>query len=288
MFKEDTLKGKTILITGGGSGLGLEMAKKFASLGAGIAICGRTESKLKKAAGEIASKGDIQVETYVCDVRNYDRVKEMVAEIVEDFGAMDGLVNNAAGNFLSASEDLTPGGFKAIVDIVLHGSFNCTHAFGNYLIDSDRPGNILSIVTTYAEDTGSAFVLPSACAKSGVLTMTRSLAYEWATYGIRLNAIAPGPFPTEGAWTRLVPDESFEEKFLSKIPAGRYGEPEELANLAAFLMSDMSPYLTGDCITIDGGERLAAGQFNFIDQLAPREKLKQFFKAMKPENKKES
>ncbi len=288
MFTEDTLKGKTILITGGGSGLGLEMAKKFASLGANIAICGRTESNLKNAAEEIASKGDIQVETYVCDVRNYDRVKDMTQSIVDDFGAIDGLVNNAAGNFLSASEDLTPGGFKAIIDIVLHGSFNCTHAFGNYLIDNDRPGNVLSIVTTYAEDTGSAFVLPSACAKSGVLTMTRSLAYEWATYGIRLNAIAPGPFPTEGAWTRLVPDESFEEKFLSKIPAGRYGEPEELANLAAFLMSDMSPYLTGDCITIDGGERLAAGQFNFIDQLAPREKLKQFFKTMKPENKKDS
>ncbi len=287
MFKEDTLEDKTILITGGGSGLGLEMAKKFASLGAGIAICGRTESKLENAAEEIAFEGEGQVETYVCDVRDYERVSEMITEITEDFGGMDGLVNNAAGNFLAASEDLTPGGFKAIIDIVLHGSFNCTHCFGNYLIDNDREGNILSIVTTYAEDTGSAFVLPSACAKSGVLTMTRSLAYEWATYGIRLNAIAPGPFPTEGAWTRLVPDESFEEKFLSKIPAGRYGEPEELANLAAFLMSDMSPYLTGDCITIDGGERLAAGQFNFIDQLAPREQLKQFFNAMKPDGNKD-
>jgi len=285
MFKENTLKDQTILITGGGSGLGLEMAKKFASLGAKIAICGRTESKLKNGAEEIASKGDVQVETYVCDVRNHDRVTEMVDEIVEDFGAMDGLVNNAAGNFLSASEDLSPGGFKAIIDIVLHGSFNCTHVFGNYLIDNDRKGNVLSIVTTYAEDTGSAFVLPSACAKSGVLTMTRSLAYEWATYGIRLNAIAPGPFPTEGAWTRLVPDESFEEKFLAKIPAGRYGEAEELSNLAAFLMSDMAEYMTGECVVIDGGERLAGGQFNFIDQLAPREKLKEFFMAMKKSNK---
>ena len=283
MFKEDTLKDKTILVTGGGSGLGLEMSRKFASLGANIAICGRTESKLENAAEEISEQGDIQVGTYQCDVRDHDRVTEMVAEIVDDFGAMDGLVNNAAGNFLAASEDLTPGGFKAIIDIVLHGSFNCTHAFGNYLIDNEREGNILNIVTTYADDFGSAFVLPSACAKSGVLTMTRSLAYEWATYGIRLNAIAPGPFPTEGAWTRLVPDENFEEKFLSRIPTGRYGEPEELANLAAFLMSDLSPYLTGDCITIDGGERLAAGQFNFIDKLAPREKLKQFFEAMKPQ-----
>lgn len=281
MFTSDTLQDQTILITGGGSGLGLEMAKKFTSLGANIAICGRTQSKLENAAKEIRAEGDGEVQTYVCDVRNYNGVEEMIEAIVEDFGSMEGLVNNAAGNFLAASEDLSPGGFKAIVDIVLHGSFNCTHVFGNYLIDQDKGGSILSIVTTYAEGTGSAFVLPSACAKSGVLTMTRSLAYEWATYDIRLNAIAPGPFPTEGAWTRLVPDDSFEEKFLSKIPAGRYGEPEELANLATFLISDMAPYITGECVVIDGGERLSAGQFNFIDKLAPREKLKQFFQAMK-------
>jgi NAD(P)-dependent dehydrogenase (short-subunit alcohol dehydrogenase family) len=285
MFTSDTLQDQTILITGGGSGLGLEMAKKFASLGANIAICGRTVSKLENASEDIADQGDGQVEIYECDVRDYDRVKEMIGEIVNNFGAMDGLVNNAAGNFLAASEDLSPGGFKAIIDIVLHGSFNCTHAFGNYLIDNDRKGNVLSIVTTYAEDTGSAFVLPSACAKSGVLTMTRSLAYEWATYGIRLNAIAPGPFPTKGAWTRLVPDESFEEKFLAKVPMDRYGEPDELANLATFLMSDMAEYMTGECVVIDGGEKLAAGQFNFIDQLAPREKLKEFFAAMKKKTK---
>jgi NAD(P)-dependent dehydrogenase (short-subunit alcohol dehydrogenase family) len=285
MFTSDTLQDQTILITGGGSGLGLEMAKKFASLGANIAICGRTVSKLENASEDIADQGDGQVEIYECDVRDYDRVKEMIGEIVDNFGAMDGLVNNAAGNFLAASEDLSPGGFKAIIDIVLHGSFNCTHAFGNYLIDNDRKGNVLSIVTTYAEDTGSAFVLPSACAKSGVLTMTRSLAYEWATYGIRLNAIAPGPFPTKGAWTRLVPDESFEEKFLAKVPMDRYGEPDELANLATFLMSDMAEYMTGECVVIDGGEKLAAGQFNFIDQLAPREKLKEFFAAMKKKTK---
>jgi len=285
MFTSDTLQDQTILITGGGSGLGLEMAKKFASLGANIAICGRTVSKLENASEDIADQVDGQVEIYECDVRDYDRVKEMIGEIVNNFGAMDGLVNNAAGNFLAASEDLSPGGFKAIIDIVLHGSFNCTHAFGNYLIDNDRKGNVLSIVTTYAEDTGSAFVLPSACAKSGVLTMTRSLAYEWATYGIRLNAIAPGPFPTKGAWTRLVPDESFEEKFLAKVPMDRYGEPDELANLATFLMSDMAEYMTGECVVIDGGEKLAAGQFNFIDQLAPREKLKEFFAAMKKKTK---
>lgn len=281
MFTDDTLEGQTILITGGGSGLGLAMAQKFASLGSNIAICGRTEEKLQNAVKKITEAGNnISVEYYVADVRDYERIREMVGQIVSDFGEMTGLVNNAAGNFLAASEDLSPGGFKAVVDIVLHGSFNCTHVFGNYLIDEDKEGNILNMVTTYSESTGSAFVLPSACGKAGVLAMTRSLAYEWATYGIRLNAIAPGPFPTKGAWSRLVPDEDFEDKFLSKIPAHRYGDSKELANLAAFLMSDMAPYITGECVVIDGGERLAAGQFNFIDQLAPREKLKDFFKQL--------
>ncbi|SMO72713.1 SDR family oxidoreductase [Fodinibius sediminis] len=281
MFTSDTLKDETILITGGGSGLGLAMARKCASLGSNIAICGRTEEKLQKGAEKIKEMGSGgTVRYYVADVRDYDRVKEMMRQIIADFGKMTGLVNNAAGNFLSASEDLSPGGFKAVVDIVLHGSFNCTHVFGNYLIGEERAGNILNMVTTYAESTGSAFVLPSACGKAGVLAMTRSLAYEWATYGIRLNAIAPGPFPTEGAWERLMPDESAEKKFLSKIPAGRYGDKEELANLAVFLMSDMASYITGECVVIDGGERLAAGQFNFIDKLAPREKLKEFFKSM--------
>ena len=197
MFTDNTLTGQTILITGGGSGLGLAMAKKFASVGSNIAICGRTEDKLQQATEEITAAGtdDISVKYYVADVRDYERIESMIGEIIDDFGDMTGLINNAAGNFLAASEDLTPGGFEAVVDIVLHGSFNCTHVFGNYLIDNEKAGSILNMVTTYSEDTGSAFVLPSACGKAGVLAMTRSLAYEWATYGIRLNAIAPGPFP---------------------------------------------------------------------------------------------
>jgi NAD(P)-dependent dehydrogenase (short-subunit alcohol dehydrogenase family) len=280
MFKEDTLKNEVILITGGGSGLGLSMAKKFAELGADIAICGRTEKKLKDATEELKEHGT-NVRWYSVDVREYEAVGEMFSSIISDFGKLTGLVNNAAGNFLSASEDLSPGGFKAIVDIVLHGSFNCTHHFGNYLIDNKKEGNILNIVTTYAEDAGSAFVLPSACSKAGVLAMTRSLAFEWGTYGIRVNAIAPGPFPTEGAWTRLFPTRKFEKKYLEKIPAGRYGGHEELANLAAFLMSDLAPYITGECVTIDGGEKLSAGQFNFIDGLMSRGKLKSIFKMMK-------
>jgi NAD(P)-dependent dehydrogenase (short-subunit alcohol dehydrogenase family) len=280
MFKEDTLKNEVILITGGGSGLGLSMAMKFAELGADIAICGRTEKKLEKATEELRKHGT-DVRWYCMDVREYNKVGEMFDQIIKDFGKITGLVNNAAGNFLSASEDLTPGGFKAIVDIVLHGSFNCTHHFGNYLIKQKEKGNILNIVTTYAEGSGSGFVLPSACSKAGVLAMTRSLAFEWGTYNIRVNAIAPGPFPTEGAWTRLFPTKKFEKKYLEKIPAGRYGEHEELANLAAFLMSDMAPYITGECVTIDGGEKLSAGQFNFIDSVMSRGKLKMAFKMLK-------
>ena len=283
MFTEDTLADKTILITGGGSGLGLAMAKGFARHGANIAICGRTEEKLKKAIQAIQSEREgSEARYYICDVRDHEAVSRMIASIVADFGSMEGLVNNAAGNFLSASEDLSPGGFKAIVDIVLHGSFNCTHAFGNYLINSKKEASILNIVTTYAEGTGCAFVLPSACSKAGVLAMTRSLAFEWAEYGIRLNAIAPGPFPTEGAWSRLVPDKLIEKKFINKIPMKRYGKHEELANLATFLMSDMAPYITGENVVIDGGERLQAGQFNFINDLMSRKKLKAAFKAMKP------
>jgi NAD(P)-dependent dehydrogenase (short-subunit alcohol dehydrogenase family) len=280
MFKKDTLQNETILITGGGSGLGLSMAHTFAELGADIAICGRTEEKLQKATDELKKQGT-NVQYYVTDVRDYEAVGEMFNKAISDFGQLTGLVNNAAGNFLSASEDLTPGGFKAVVDIVLHGTFNCTHHFGNHRIKKKGSGNILNIVTTYAEDAGSAFVLPSACSKAGVLAMTRSLAFEWAEYNIRVNAIAPGPFPTEGAWTRLFPTKKFEKKYLDKIPAGRYGRHEELANLAAFLMSDLAPYITGESVTIDGGEKLSAGQFNFIDSMMSRNKLKAVFKMMK-------
>ena len=190
MFTNDTLANKTILVTGGGSGLGLAMAKRFGELGARLAICGRTEVKLRNAAREISATG-AKVLTHGVDIREYDNVGEMIQRIVGEFGALDGLVNNAAGNFLSASEDLSPNAFKAVVDIVLTGSFNCTQQFGKYLIENKKNGSILSIVTTYTES-GSAFVLPSACAKAGVYALTTSLATEWGMYGIRLNPINGG------------------------------------------------------------------------------------------------
>lgn len=280
MFTRDTLRNKSILVTGGGSGLGLAMAKRFGELGARVAICGRTEEKLRHAANEIAATG-ARVLTHVVDVRDYEGVGRMIQQIVREFGTLDGLVNNAAGNFLAASEDLSSNAFKSVVDIVLTGSFNCTQHFGKYLIAQKRPGVVLSIVTTYTE-TGSAFVLPSACAKAGVYAMTTSLATEWGPYGIRLNAIAPGLFPTEGAWSRLMPDPSLIEKYRAKVPLGRFGKHEELANLAAFLMSDLSSYITGACVTIDGGERLQSGQFNTLAQVMPRDQLKELFRMMKP------
>ena len=272
MFEKSTLQEKSILVTGGGSGLGLSMAKHFAKFGAKVAICGRSQDRLDKAAVELAKSGS-KIFTYSVDVRDYEAVGTMMDRVIDEFGELNGLVNNAAGNFLSATEDLSPNGFKAIVDIVLHGTFNSTHHFGKRLIDSNKPGVIVNIVTTYAEN-GCGFVVPSACAKAGVLAMTKSLAFEWATYGIRLNAIAPGPFPTEGAWMRLMPNKETEEKFKKRIAMGRYGEHYELANLAVYLMSDLSPYLTGDCVTIDGGERLQAGQFNYLAEIAPRPELK--------------
>ncbi len=287
MFKEDLLQGRTILVTGGGSGLGLAMAKKFASLSANVAICGRTEEKLKNAVVEIQGENvSVQVKYYQVDVRDYEKVGEMMEKIVGDFGDLDGLVNNAAGNFLAMSEDLSYNGFKTIVDIVLFGTFNATHHFGKYLIANKKQGDILNIVTTYT-DLGSPYVLPSATAKAGVKAMTGSLAAEWGPYGIRVNAIAPGPFPTKGAWSRLIPSEDLKKTIINRIPMKRAGNPEELANLAAFLFSDLAKYITGEVITIDGGERLAGTEFAIIDQLVPdKETLRNFFRQIKEATRK--
>ncbi|MCL4150248.1 UNVERIFIED_CONTAM: hypothetical protein GTU68_017687 [Idotea baltica] len=283
MFKEDSLKGKTILVTGGGSGLGKEMSRSFLELGANVAICGRSQDRLDAAVKELSSAGPVWAQS--CDVRDEKSVTELIEGTVKHFGSLHGLVNNAAGNFYSASEDLSSNGFQTVVDIVLLGTFHCTQAAGKYWIENKLPGNVINITTTYTQ-TGSAFVLPSACAKAGVYALTTTLAYEWATYNIRLNAISPGPIPTEGAWKRLMPGADFEELYKKRLPMGRFGTPDELGNLASFLMSDLSSYINGSCITMDGGEHLQGGEFNFLTQMMDRKSLKGLFSQMKSKQKK--
>ncbi|MEM6641667.1 MAG: SDR family oxidoreductase [Bacteroidota bacterium] len=268
MLRPEALKGKTIIVTGGGTGLGKSMGSYFSSLGANLVITSRKMEVLEKTAGEITKETGFPVHCVACDVRQYDQVERVISEAKEQFGQVDVLLNNAAGNFISPTERLSHRAFDTVVDIVLKGSYNFTLAMGKDWIETKRPGNILSIVTTYAW-TGSGYVVPSACAKSGVLAMTRSLAVEWAKYGIRSNAIAPGPFPTEGAWDRLLPGD-LKKKYdpANKVPLGRVGDHQELANLAAYLVSDFSAYINGEVITIDGAEWLkGAGEFNMLDAL---------------------
>ena len=286
MFDTKILKERSVLVTGGGSGLGLAMAMKFASYGAKVTIAGRTLDRLQRAAEEIravAREGG-EVDYQPVDVREPAEVDSLVAHAVERFGKVDSLVNNAAGNFLVTSEDLTPNGFDAVVKTVLHGSVWCTLAVGRHLLERKAPGSVVSVVTTYAW-TGTGFALPSACAKAGVLAMTRSLAVEWGEHGIRLNAVAPGPIPTEGAWSRLMAFPQAEKNTLERIPLGRLGTPEELANLVVFLLSDLCPYQTGDCITMDGGEWLAgAGEFSDYRKI-PREVFKEALEKMRPKKR---
>ena len=263
MLLPGALKGKAAMITGGGSGLGKSMGKYLAKLGADLAIIGRNEEKLRKAAKEIETESGQKVYCYPADVRDYERLGEVVKQAGKDLPYLNILINNAAGNFISPSERLSHRAFDAVVDIVLKGSFYMTQLMAKQWIAKKTSGTVLSITTTYAW-TGSPYVVPSACAKAGVLAMTRSLAVEWAKYKIRLNAIAPGPFPTEGAWSRLMPGD-LAKKFNPKkiIPVGRYGEHQELANLAAYLVSDYSAFINGEVVTIDGGEWLqGAGEFS--------------------------
>jgi len=268
MLRDDALKGKTIVITGGGTGLGKAMGTYFLKLGANLVITSRKLEVLQKTANEMAEETGGQVLAVQCDVRDYTQVEAVLAQTIEKFGKVDGLLNNAAGNFISPTERLSANAFSSIIDIVLKGSVNCTLAFGKHWIAAKQPASILNIVTTYAF-TGSAYVVPSACAKGGVLAMTRSLAVEWGKYGIRTNAIAPGPFPTKGAWDRLLPGDLTEKfDFKTRVPLKRVGENQELANLAAFLISDFAGYINGEVITIDGGEWLqGAGQMNGLEAI---------------------
>jgi len=263
VFEKNMFKGRAIFLTGGGTGLGRSMALHFAALGARLFIVGRREEPLKQVCGEIRAAGG-EAGYATCDVRDYAAVEAAAENAVQLFGHIDTLVNNAAGNFIARTEKLSASAFNAVIAIVLNGSFHCTQAFGKRWIAAKSGGNVVNIVTTYASaNCGSAFVVPSACAKAGVLAMTTSLAVEWAKYGIRLNAIAPGPFPTEGAWSRLMASKQFEEHAKEKAPMKRFGRHEELTNLAAFLLSDMAEYINGECVVIDGGQWIrGAGEFN--------------------------
>ncbi|MFC4768366.1 SDR family oxidoreductase [Effusibacillus consociatus] len=266
MFEKDLLKDKVVLITGGGTGLGRAMGERFLELGAKLAITGRREEVLQTAAQEMSGEGK-EVFYKSCDVRDPAQIQELVDAVEQRFGHIDVLVNNAAGNFISPTERLSPRAVDAVLNIVLHGTFYATLEVGKRWIKQGKGGTMLNIVTSYAS-TGSGFVVPSAAAKAGVLAMTRSLAVEWARYGIRQVAIAPGPFPTEGAWSRLSPTPELAEHAIKRVPLRRAGDKQELANLASYLISDYAGYINGEVVTIDGGEWLqGAGEFNNLTEV---------------------
>ena len=266
MFKKDLLKNKRILVTGGGTGLGKEMASHYAEHGAELYICGRRLNVLEETANELKEKFNAKVHYETLDIRASKDVDDYIERIFEE-GPLDGLVNNAAGNFISPTKDLSHKGFDAIANIVFHGTFYITHSVGRRWIELGHKGSIISILTTWVW-TGSPYVVPSAMSKSGLNAMTQSLAAEWGKYNIKVNAIAPGPFPTKGAWDRLNPGGD-DEGSMGSVPLGRVGEMVELQNLATFLMADGCDYLTGQTIGIDGAQYLTGGgTFSALDKLS--------------------
>ena len=282
----DLLADHHVVVTGGGTGLGRAMALRFADLGAAVTINGRRPEPLAQTVDDIESRGGV-AEGIPCNVREPEAVRAFFEEAEARQGPVTRLVNNAAANFLAPTEDISPNGFDAIVKTNLYGTFYCTQACGRRWLERDTEGVVLSIATTYAE-TGSAYVVPSAMSKAGIVAMTRSLAAEWGSAGVRLNAIAPGPFPTEGAWERLMPSDEMEKQMRERIPVRRFGDPEELADLAGVLLSDLAGYMNGEVVTVDGGEALAAGgQFNAFTRM-PREQVKALMERLRPDTGPES
>jgi NAD(P)-dependent dehydrogenase (short-subunit alcohol dehydrogenase family) len=282
MFKDGLLKGKRVLITGGGTGLGKEIAARYLQLGAELWLAGRRGSVLQATAEQLKKAFGGKIETHAVDIRDAAAVDAMVQRIWDEAGPLTGLVNNAAGNFISPTKDLSPNGFNAIANTVFHGTFYVTHAVGKRWIAGGHRGSVVSILVTWVH-TGSPYVVPSAMAKAGLHVMTKSLAVEWGRYGIRLNAIAPGPFPTEGATKRLRPGGGFEDS-IALNPMHRLGRMEELQNLATFLMAEGCEWLTGECIAIDGAGYLASGSGAYFTQLdklsdADWEKMRAMIKA---------
>ena len=268
MFASDLLKGKRALITGGGTGLGKAMAKRYLELGAAVYICGRRGDVLRATCAELSDATGGNIQLFECDVRDPAMVEDSIGRVWKD-GALDILVNNAAGNFLARTEDLSPGAWQAVIGIVLMGTINMTMACGRRWLAEKKSATVLNIVATYSSTgSGSGYVVPSAVSKAGVQALTRSLAVEWGPRGIRMNAIAPGPIPTEGAFSRLLPKQELEKLAVERIPLRRFGTQQELANLAAFLVSDGAGYINGEVVTMDGGEWLqGAGEFSYLGQM---------------------
>jgi len=268
MFASDLLKGKRALITGGGTGLGKAMAKRYLELGAAVYICGRRGDVLRATCAELSDATGGNIQLFECDVRDPAMVEDSIGRVWKD-GALDILVNNAAGNFLARTEDLSPGAWQAVIGIVLMGTINMTMACGRRWLAEKKSATVLNIVATYSSTgSGSGYVVPSAVSKAGVQALTRSLAVEWGPRGIRMNAIAPGPIPTEGAFSRLLPKHELEKLAVERIPLRRFGTQQELANLAAFLVSDGAGYINGEVVTMDGGEWLqGAGEFSYLGQM---------------------
>lgn len=277
MFQPDLLRNKRILITGGGTGLGKAAAQRFLELGAEVYICGRRQEVLEQTVLELRQTGSGKIHSHRCDVRDPVAVDAMLESIWAD-GPLDVLMNNAAGNFLARTEELSIGAFQAVIGIVLMGTLHTTMACGRRWLQAGHPAVVLNVTTTYTE-TGSAFVVPSAVSKAGVQALTRSLAVEWGPRGIRMNAIAPGPIPTQGAFSRLLPRPELEKLAKQKNPLGRFGTPEEFANLAAFLISDGAAYINGEVVVMDGGEWLeGAGEFTQLGRRLTEEE----WQKMKP------
>jgi len=263
-FSDNLLEGKVALITGGGTGLGLATARAFGANGAKLVIASRSAEHVEDGAATLREE-EIEALPLVCDVREPDQVEAMVDTAIEHFGRVDVLVNNAAGNFLVRAEDLSPGGWKAVTRIVLDGSWFCSRAVYKHMKDQGG-GNILNVLATYATGAGPLTV-HSAAAKAGVLSLTRTLAVEWADAGIRVNAIAPGPVDTHGAGSRLWNSDEARASIAEKLPMGRFGTEAEIADAAIFLVSDAASYVTGTMLPVDGGLTLGEGHLANIEAI---------------------
>ncbi len=280
VFPATLLEGAHVVVTGGGSGLGRSIARRCAAVGAHVGVIGRRRGRLDETVALVTAAGGTAAAASA-DIKHADAVDAALAALEDHNGPVTHLVNNAAGNFLALTETITERGFDAVVGTNLYGSFHATTACGRRWIERGRGGTVLSISTTYAAS-GSAYLVPSAVSKAGIEALTRSLAVEWGRHGIRLNGIAPGPIPTEGAWKRLVPDDALEEDLRARIPLGRFGTRDDLTHLALFLLSDLSAYITGQIVSMDGGEHLATG--GWFNEMArrPKQELAAMFAAMRP------